>query len=123
MKLRKYRIVRDIYSGYECQVWRLWFPFWVQMNFTNTHSSLEGAINYIENNKRVVWESKLKLKNMARGIKKNRLLAEKIILALDDYGRKVNSYEYGLPIDPDTKDFEDKKPQEMLKIVTDILNL
>ena len=52
----------------------------------------------------------------------NRLLAEKIILALDDYGRKVHSVEYGLPIDPDTKNFEDKRPQEMLKIVTDILN-
>lgn len=52
----------------------------------------------------------------------NRLLAEKIILALDDYGRKVHSIEYGLPIDPDTKDFEDKRLQEMLKIVTDILN-
>jgi len=52
----------------------------------------------------------------------NRLLAEKIILALDDYGRSINRVEYGLPIDPDTKDFEDKRPQEMLKIVTDILN-
>lgn len=52
----------------------------------------------------------------------NRLIAEKIILALDDYGRKVHSVEYGLPIDPDTKDFEDKRPQEMIKIVTDILN-
>lgn len=57
MKLKKYRIVRDGYCGYECQVWRLWFPFWVQMNFTNTHSTLEGAINYIENNKKVVWKS------------------------------------------------------------------
>lgn len=52
----------------------------------------------------------------------NRLLAEKIILALDNYGRKTHSVEYGLPIDPDTKDFKDKRPQEMLKIVTDILN-
>jgi hypothetical protein len=33
-----------------------------------------------------------------------RLLAEKIILALDDYGRSINRVEYGLPIDPDTKD-------------------
>ena len=51
-----------------------------------------------------------------------RLLAEKIILALDDYGRSINKVEYGLAIDPDTKDFEDKRPKEMLKIVTDILN-
>jgi len=52
----------------------------------------------------------------------NSLLSEKIILALDDYGRSLNRVEYGLPIDPDTKDFEDDRPQEMLKIVTDILN-
>jgi hypothetical protein len=52
----------------------------------------------------------------------NRLLSEKIILALDDYGRSINRVEYGLPIDPDTKDFEDERPKEMLKIVTDILN-
>ena len=50
-----------------------------------------------------------------------RLLAEKIILALDDYGRSINRVEYGLPIDPDTKDFVDKRPKEMLKIVTDIV--
>lgn len=51
----------------------------------------------------------------------HRILAEKIILALDSYGRKINRVEYGLPIDPDTKDFEDTRPQEMLKIVTKIL--
>jgi len=56
------------------------------------------------------------------GCVSKRLLAEKIILALDDYGRSIDRVEYGLPIDPDTKDFEDKRPQEMLKIVTDILN-
>jgi len=53
----------------------------------------------------------------------NRLIAEKIILALDDYGRKIDNLEYGLPIDPDTKSFEPKKAQEMLKIVIDILSL
>ena len=59
MKLRKYRIVRDKYCGYECQVWRLWFPFWVQMNGVNTHISLESAIDYVEKwGKKVVWESK-----------------------------------------------------------------
>lgn len=52
---------------------------------------------------------------------KNQELSKKIILALDDYGRKVDSFEYGLPVDPDTKDFEDKRLQEMLKIVNDIL--
>lgn len=60
--------------------------------------------------------------NLNIGCVSNGLLAEKIILALDDYGRKTHSAEYGLPIDPDTKDFEDKRPQEMLKIVIDIFN-
>jgi hypothetical protein len=60
--------------------------------------------------------------NSSLGVVSNRLLAEKIILALDDYGRRMHSVEYGLPIDPDAKDFESKRPQEMLKIVTDILN-
>jgi hypothetical protein len=59
MKLIKYRIVRDDYCGYECQVWRLWFPFWLQMNGVNTHISLESAIDYIKKGeKKVVWESK-----------------------------------------------------------------
>jgi len=59
MKLRKYRIVSDEYCGYQCQVWRLWFPFWVEMNFVNTHISLESAIDYIKKGeKKVVWESK-----------------------------------------------------------------
>lgn len=52
----------------------------------------------------------------------NRLLAQKIILALDEYGRNVHPVEYGLPIDPDTKDFQDKRAMEMLSIVTDILD-
>ena len=46
MKFKKYRIVRDSYSGYECQTWRLWFPFWMQGR-TNTHRSIEDAEKYI----------------------------------------------------------------------------
>jgi len=61
MKLRKYRIVRDSYSGYECQIWRIWFPFWIQMSGKhfniNTHESIEDAKNFIENHKNpIVWE-------------------------------------------------------------------
>jgi hypothetical protein len=48
MKTRKYRIVRDNYAGYECQIWRIWWPFWVQMGSTNTHGTLERAEEYIE---------------------------------------------------------------------------
>ena len=57
MKLKKYRVVGDNYLGYECQVWRLWFPFWCQMDFANTHHTLERAIKYIESNRTVYWQS------------------------------------------------------------------
>lgn len=39
---RKYRIVRDRWAGYEFQVWRWWWPFWV-MPYCNTHSTIETA--------------------------------------------------------------------------------
>ena len=51
MKLKRYRIVTDRYLGYECQVWRLWFPFWIQMGLTNTHRSIEDAEEYIRRGK------------------------------------------------------------------------
>ena len=57
IKVVRYRIVRDNYLGYECQIWRLWFPFWCQMNFTNTHNTIERAIAFIENNGSVVVSS------------------------------------------------------------------
>ena len=47
MKLKKYRIVRDSYAGYEAQVWRIWFPFWVQLGGGNTHTSADQAEHYI----------------------------------------------------------------------------
>lgn len=39
----RYRIVRDIYCGYEVQIWRWWFPFWVMADSCNTFSSIEKA--------------------------------------------------------------------------------
>lgn len=61
MKLKKYRVVSDSYAGFECQVWRWWFPFWVQMTkgngLCNTHGSLEDAIKYIEQEKQILWQS------------------------------------------------------------------
>lgn len=39
----KARIVRDRWLGYEVQIWRWWWPFWVQANFSNTHTTIEGA--------------------------------------------------------------------------------
>ena len=57
IKVVRYRIVRDNYLGYECQKWRIWFPFWIQMGFTNTHPTIERAIAFIENNGSVVVSS------------------------------------------------------------------
>lgn len=59
MKLQKFRIIADNYNGYECQIWRLWWPFWTQMDCVNSHSSIEKAKKYIENyrNKKVYWQS------------------------------------------------------------------
>jgi hypothetical protein len=55
MKLTKYRIVVDIYAGYEVQKWRLWFPFWIQVR-VNTFATVEAAKAFIERDKGgVVW--------------------------------------------------------------------
>lgn len=44
---KRYRIVRDEYLGFEVQIWRWWFPIWVQAgDIINTHSSEELAIEY-----------------------------------------------------------------------------
>ena len=51
MKVKRYRIVRDGYAGYEAQVWRLWFPFWVQCFFVNTEYSIDRAKEVIEDHK------------------------------------------------------------------------
>ena len=47
MKLKKYRIVRDTYAGYEVQCFRLYFPFWIQCG-KNTSRSVEQAKEEIE---------------------------------------------------------------------------
>ncbi len=39
----EYRIVRDRFLGYEVQKRVWWYPFWKQVGFSNTHSSLERA--------------------------------------------------------------------------------
>lgn len=41
----KYRIVHDKYCGYEVQVWRWWFPVWLQPE-CNTHMSIAAAHGY-----------------------------------------------------------------------------
>lgn len=57
IKFVKYRIVTDQWNGFEAQIWRLWFPFWWQMGWTNTHASLEDAQKFIENYRKEVWRS------------------------------------------------------------------
>ena len=38
---KKYRIVMDMYNGYAIEVWRWWFPFWVEVHGSNSLSSIE----------------------------------------------------------------------------------
>jgi len=49
-----YRIVEDTYLGYEVQKKRWWFPFWLEINFANTHTTLEKAKEYLEKSKQKV---------------------------------------------------------------------
>jgi hypothetical protein len=39
----EYRIVKDRYCGYEVQKRVWWLPFWRQVGFCNTHSTVEKA--------------------------------------------------------------------------------
>lgn len=39
----KFRIVTDKCQGFEVQHKYLFWPFWIQTDFVNTHSSVEGA--------------------------------------------------------------------------------
>jgi hypothetical protein len=41
--MAEYRICTDSWLGYEVQVRRWWWPFWVQADFSNTHPSIERA--------------------------------------------------------------------------------
>lgn len=59
IRFKKYRIVKDNFLGYECQCWRLWFPFWIQMGWTNTHTTIENARKFIDEggSNSVIWKS------------------------------------------------------------------
>jgi len=46
---RKVRIHMNNYGGYEVQVWRVWFPFWVQLgrvNFQTVERAREYALRH-----------------------------------------------------------------------------
>lgn len=51
----KYRIVEDSYAGYEAQIKRWWWPFWVEIGdpLTNTHLSIDRAEKFIEKHRKV----------------------------------------------------------------------
>jgi len=55
MRIRRFRIVRDAYLGYEIQVWYLFFPFWIQWNDVNTFGSIEEAKEIIDSYKTPVY--------------------------------------------------------------------
>jgi hypothetical protein len=46
--MAQYRIVRDLYLGYEVQIRRWWCPIWMQMDFSNTHPSIERAEKWLD---------------------------------------------------------------------------
>lgn len=48
MLKNKYRIVRDLYAGYEVQVRFWWLPFLWLLHPINTHYSVERAEEYIK---------------------------------------------------------------------------
>lgn len=53
----RYRIVADTYAGFEVQIWRWYWPFWVEANFSNTHSSEEGALTWARQHAQPVVKS------------------------------------------------------------------
>ncbi len=44
--MSKWRIVRDSYAGYSVDVWRWWFPIWIEKGGANTFSTIEAARDY-----------------------------------------------------------------------------
>jgi len=49
-------------------------------------------------------------------------LAERIVLNLDAHARGVNRLEYGLPLDPDTKSFDNPLAMDLKMIVLEVLS-
>lgn len=45
--MARYRIVRDARLGYAAEVWRWYWPFWVLLNWSNTHPTVTDAEEYI----------------------------------------------------------------------------
>ena len=55
----KYRIVRDGYLGYEAQYRKWWMPFYCQIDFCNTRSTIEESKQLINRHRKpIVYETK-----------------------------------------------------------------
>ncbi|MDY0251185.1 MAG: hypothetical protein RBR45_14215 [Pseudomonas sp.] len=48
---RRYRIITDRFLGFEVQYTYWWFPFWIELDWTNTHNTISEAKEYIEQDK------------------------------------------------------------------------
>lgn len=54
---KKYRIVRDRFSGFSVEYKLAFVPFWLQCDFSNTHSTIEEAMAFaLSHSKHVVRE-------------------------------------------------------------------
>lgn len=51
MAKKQYRIVTDEFLGYGVQYSYWWFPFWIELDWGNTHSTISKAKEYIEQDK------------------------------------------------------------------------
>jgi len=49
----RYRIVADNFRGYEVQIWRWWWPFWVELGH-NTFCTVEEAEVWAKSQKQPV---------------------------------------------------------------------
>ena len=67
MKIKRYRVVRhtDRFDyPYSAQRWSLFFPFWVEIDFVNSHKSKKAAKKYIKAYKEIVGDKNYSIKNL-----------------------------------------------------------
>ena len=94
----------------------------IQYQLNQRDQNTQSYIDTVYNIEHMVIKAQEQVKNIAYEPVLATVIAKKIIEALDDYGRKTHSVEYGLPIDPDFNDWTSEKSKDMINIVTDIIN-
>ena len=52
----RYRIVKDGYCGYEAQYKKWWMPFYCQIGYVNTSSTIEKARQIIDRHRKPLVE-------------------------------------------------------------------